>query len=469
MGRLFWKFFLSIWLAQAIAVLAISGSIWIRDRNHATRLAQIELGPPAYFLLDAAEATLHAAGLSGLRDLLQRSHREQIYVVDARGQDLLGRPVDPATVLHARQMHGQNGYTRAIRMLTASDGSEWLVFAGRRRPPPDRPPPPGGMPPPFGEMPPPGAPLPPPPPRPGTHFPVMQMSLAMLASLASAGILAWYFARPIRHLRSAFDAVAAGKLDTRIGAAIGGRRDDLANLAHDFDRMAAQLQVLVDGQRRLLHDVSHELRSPLARLQAAIGLARQRPEKSGAWLERIERESERMDKLIGELLTLSRLETGVANGPAEDLNIGELVADIVDDARFEARAEGKEVLLQDDCLAFVRGRPELLQSAIENVIRNAVRHTPPGLPVEVSVRQHAPGNAVGISVRDHGPGVPAKELEAIFEPFVQGSGNAVQSKGFGLGLAIAQRVVHGHGGTIVAANAEGGGLRVDIVLLVVAA
>lgn len=462
-GRLFWKFFLSIWLAQAIAVFAISGSIWVRDRDRAQRAANIELGPPAHFMMDAAEVALRAGGLPSLRDLLQQGWRERIFAVDAQGRDLLGRAIDPATVGHARQLRQQNSDTRAIRMLTAPDGSEWLVFAGKRPPPPEGAPPHDGAPPPRGDRPPPGE-HPPPPPRGGSYFPFNQMALAMLASLASASILAWYFAKPIRHLRSAFDAAAAGKLDTRIGPAIGRRRDDLADLAHDFDRMAAQLQMLVDGQRRLLHDVSHELRSPLARLQAAIGLVRQRPEKADAWLDRIERECARMDKMIGELLTLSRLETGVVTGLNETLSIGELVACIIDDARFEARAEGKDVSLDDDCLAFVNGRAELLHSAIENVVRNAIRHTRQGSQVQVSVRRSEPENAVNIAVRDHGAGVPGEELDAIFQPFVQGSNSAVRSHGYGLGLAIAKRVVQAHGGTIAAANAEGGGLLVEIML-----
>ncbi len=474
MGRLFWKFFLSIWLAQALVVLAISGSIWIRDRNLASRTENIDLGPPATFMLDAAEATLRIAGLPALRDLLERNSREQVYAVDKQGKDLLGRKTDPATVEHARQLQEQYGYTRAVRLLKAPDGSEWLLYVGRRQPPPGdmrQPPPDGRREPPPDAMRPPDGDAPfdshrrgPPPPYDGPRFPLAQMMLAMLGSLVSASLLAWYFAKPIRHLRSAFDAVAAGKLGTRIGPAVGSRRDDLADLAHDFDRMAAQLQALVDGQRRLLHDVSHELRSPLARLQAAIGLARQRPEKTGASLDRIERESERMTSLIGELLTLSRLETGVVDGMDERLYIADLVADIVDDAQFEARAEGKDARLDSECAALVTGRAELLHSAVENVVRNAVRHTAPGTTVEVSVRQQDAGDWVCVSVRDRGAGVPADELDSIFRPFVQGSNNGGRSHGAGLGLAIARRIVEAHGGTIGAANAEGGGLRVDILL-----
>ena len=163
---------------------------------------------------------------------------------------------------------------------------------------------------------------------------MLPISIGILASLGFSALLAWYLAKPIRHLRGAFDAAAAGKLDTRIGPRMGRRRDEIADLGRDFDRMAHQLQILLGSQRRLLHDVSHELRSPLARLQAAIGLARQQPEKLDASLDRIERESGRLDELVGELLTLSRLEAGMSGAADEEVDLVELVAGIADDARL---------------------------------------------------------------------------------------------------------------------------------------
>jgi two-component system OmpR family sensor kinase len=289
------------------------------------------------------------------------------------------------------------------------------------------------------------------------------MLAGVLASFISAALLAWHFAKPIRNLRSAFDAVAAGKLEARIVPAMGARRDELADLGQDFDHMAARLQELVEGQRRLLHDVSHELRSPLARLQAAIGLARQRPEKTETMLERIERESARMDGMIGELLTLSRLEAGVSGLMDDNVDLCELVAELAEDARFEARAAGKDVIFHHGAHATVRGRAELLHSAIENVVRNAVRHTPPSSNVVVTVDCSEADDEVHVAVRDHGSGVPEEELDAIFKPFVRSS-TAQALPGHGLGLAIAQRVVKAHGGTISASNAEGGGLRVEIRL-----
>lgn len=304
---------------------------------------------------------------------------------------------------------------------------------------------------------------PPVPPRKRHHLlPPFEALLAnLIVGLVSAAFLAWYFSKPIRSLRNAFDAVADGKLETRVGPSMGSRRDELADLSHDFDRMADRLQTLMDSQRHLLHDVSHELRSPLARLQAAIGLVRQKPEKLASTMDRIELESVRIDTLVGELLTLSRLEAGVMGSLQEDVNMGELVADIVDDARFEAEIQGRTVDFQGNCDVIVQGRADLLGRAIENVVRNAVKHTPQGSWVLVKAAYSAHQNLLQLSILDNGAGVPAAEIDKIFEPFFRGSSGS-GNDGHGLGLAIAQRVIQAHGGTIKARNRAGGGLCVEM-------
>lgn len=310
----------------------------------------------------------------------------------------------------------------------------------------------------FRPAPPPGPDSGPPPRRP-SRMPLEPLVGGLLGSVVFAALLARHFARPIRNLRAAFDAAAAGDLEVRVGTAMGSRRDELAELGRDFDRMVGQLQSLVNGQRRLLHDVSHELRSPLARLQAATGLARQQPGKIEASLDRIEKESVRIDGLVGELLTLSRLEAGTGQIRRERIELGELVAGIVDDARFEARARDVEVLLAATAEAAVEGDPELLQRAIENVVRNAVKFTVPGTQVRVACQIHA-GEA-SIRVEDAGPGVDEADLPHIFEPFYRA---ASDGGGHGLGLAIAHRVVESTGGRLRAANLAEGGLRVEILL-----
>ncbi len=226
--------------------------------------------------------------------------------------------------------------------------------------------------------------------------------------------------------------------------------------------MTAQLRALMDGQRRLLHDVSHELRSPLARLQAAIGLAQQRPEKTDASLARIERESVRMDKLVGELLTLSRLEASAALPAQEDIALMELIEGIAADARFEAEQQHRRIEMKGAPVVTLRCAPDLLWRAIENVVRNAIKHSPEGGMVTIELA--ADVDQVTIGVLDRGPGVAPADLAAIFEPFYRSDPGAGGVDGHGLGLAIARRVIDAHAGTIAAANRDGGGLRVVITL-----
>jgi signal transduction histidine kinase len=288
------------------------------------------------------------------------------------------------------------------------------------------------------------------------------MTAALLASLLFAALLAWYFSRPIRALRSAFEAASAGDLTPRFGGAGNRRGDELSDLGRDFDRMSGQLHMLMDGQRRLLHDVSHELRSPLARLQAAIGLAHQQPDKAAVSLERIERESIRMDKLVGELLTLSRLEASAALPAREDIAIMDMIEEIAGDARFEAEQCNRSLAISGLAVVNVRGAPDLLWRAIENVVRNAVKHSPEGGKVDIEVQANV--EWIDIRVLDRGPGVPPDDLRAIFEPFFRSNAETNNVDGHGLGLAIARRVVDAHGGSIEAVNREGGGLSVTIRL-----
>jgi len=296
-------------------------------------------------------------------------------------------------------------------------------------------------------------------------FPVKHIVGGILASLLSAAGLAWYIARPIRRLRQAFEAAAAGDLKHRIGGDMGRRRDELNDLGHDFDRMSEHLQALVEGQQRLLHDVSHELRSPLARLQAAIGLARQQPDRLDDSMQRIEREGERMNLLVGELLTLSRLEAGVGQS-LEMLDLGELLLGVAEDARFEGAARRVTVDLAEVPDLLVLAPPELLHRAIENVVRNALRFSPEGAVVRLEVTQPLIGRC-RISISDEGPGVAENQLETIFTPFMRGEGNNErQGEGYGLGLAIARRVISAVNGEVRAKNRPQGGLLVDIDLLV---
>lgn len=290
--------------------------------------------------------------------------------------------------------------------------------------------------------------------------PLMPVAVGSVVSLLFAWWLAGYFARPIRTLHEAFEAEANGKLDTRIGTRMGSGQNELVALGQDFDRMAERLQQLVESQRRLLHDVSHELRSPLARLQAAADLLQQQPERAQEFIERIQRDTGRIDTLVGELLTLARLDAGTTDGLDESVDFGEIVADVIDDASLEAAAKACSITTDADDPLFVRGNRELLHRALENVVRNAVQYTAHSSNIDVFA--HTLGGRLVVAVGDRGPGVPEGDLEAMFEPFCRGSAHT--PSGYGLGLAIARRVILTHHGRITAANRPDGGLLVTIDL-----
>jgi two-component system OmpR family sensor kinase len=436
-GRLFWKIFIAFWLALVGAAVLAGTAVWLqRPRDGSAQ--DLRLGPPARMATDMAAATLRHGGPEALRQWIndvQRRRAVAIFVVDERGRDLLGREVPAAALAQARQVAARSGDEQAVRLVSAADGGNYLLFIPRGEAPRQ--------------------------PRPPPIAPWELILIGIVTSLAFSALLAWYLARPIRSLRWAFDAAAAGRLETRVSPLMGRRRDEIADLGRDFDRMAQQLQNLVSSQRRLLHDVSHELRSPLARLQAAIGLARQQPEKLDASLERIEREATRLDGMVGEVLALARLESGTAARANERVDLAYIAASIAEDARFEAEALGRSVRFNASGDAPVIGNADLLHRAVENVVRNAVKFTRQGTTVDVRV--HTSRTAAILTVTDHGPGIAAGELANVFDPFYRGEAGA-GTAGFGLGLAIAQRAIDAHGGTIRADNVPGGGLSVEIEL-----
>jgi two-component system sensor histidine kinase CpxA len=300
------------------------------------------------------------------------------------------------------------------------------------------------------------------------------LAIRMAAIMLTAGVLclglARYLTAPVARLSEATHRFAAGDLSARVGASAGGRRDELTELGHDFDLMAERIEGLLTTQRQLLNDVSHELRSPLARLNVALALARQRAgEDAAAPLDRIEREADQLNTLIGRVLALARLESGAVKPDFAPVDLARLVNDIAVDADFEADPKGTAVRVVDSEPARVLGDDALLRSAIENVVRNALMYTPEGTDVEVSVRceearSGAPSQVV-VAVRDHGPGVPEEHLAGLFEPFYRiADARDRQSGGTGLGLSITDRAVRVHGGTVTATNAEGGGLLMEIRL-----
>jgi two-component system sensor histidine kinase CpxA len=294
-------------------------------------------------------------------------------------------------------------------------------------------------------------------------------SVASLVPILAVGggglvcvLLTRHITAPLFELRRGAEAIALGNLTARVSGTLRHRRDEIGDLGRDFDRMAERLESLVDSHRRLLRDVSHELRSPLSRLLVALGLARRaQAEEMPELLDRIGLEANRLDTLIGQLLTLSRIESGSHTAAATFIDLTALVHAVVTDADFEARAQSRRVGVTASEECTVSGFEELLRSAVENVVRNAVRFTREGTSVDVSIRGER--DRVVIRVRDRGPGVPEPMLAEMFLPFHRGQTiPGVPNDGSGLGLAIAQRAVAANGGTIRAMNAADGGLIVDI-------
>lgn len=295
-----------------------------------------------------------------------------------------------------------------------------------------------------------------------TGPPAPVIVLYALCGLLYSIALAWYLTAPLQRLRRAFDRFGAGDLAVRTAAGVQGRHDEIAELSRDFDAMAARIAQLMEGRERLLHDVSHELRSPLARLHVAVGLARQDPARIEQSLNRIEREAARLNELVSGLLTLSRIENG-SHATADHFDLRELCEAVAADANFEGSQRGVHIRFDaPECAeAPMTGNLELIRSAVENVVRNALHVSASGQEVVVRFTHDHATPTYRVTVSDQGPGVTEDLLQNMFEPFVQAKAN---QGGFGLGLSIAQRAIVAHGGQATATNGANGGLEVLIAL-----
>jgi two-component system sensor histidine kinase CpxA len=297
------------------------------------------------------------------------------------------------------------------------------------------------------------------------------LSLILLVTLLCFW-LAYHIASPIYSIQSTARRVAQGDLKARVPASVSRRFDELAALAIDFDSMVGRLDLLIQTQKNLLNSVSHELRSPLARINFALALLKERfaaasSTGSDDMFQRLDRDVARIDLLMGQLLTLSRLEAGLTSAERGDVDFAQLVEETAADGDFEAQASGKSVTFHTPGPIILRNAdPHALRSACENIIRNAVRFTPPGTDVEVALQidMRASEPVAILCVQDHGPGVPGDSLQAIFQPFFRISGETEAPGGNGLGLAIASEAIRLHRGTIRAANLRPTGLEITIRL-----
>jgi len=297
------------------------------------------------------------------------------------------------------------------------------------------------------------------------------LGLRLVLTFLIAGTICFLLARsltsPLDKLRLATQQFAAGNLATRVSGEIRGK-DEISLLAKEFDAMAERIQELVGSQQRLLRDISHELRSPLARLNVALELARQKSQgEIVTHLDRIDLEAERLNDMIGQLLRLTKMESGTEALTKQPVDLAKMVQTVAADADFEARSIFRKVVLTECAELEISGDGEMLHRAVENVVRNAIRYTDEKHPVEVSLQRHeADGQREAvIEVRDYGPGLPEDALTKVFQPFYRISTSRDRnSGGTGIGLAITDRSIRLHGGTVTASNADGGGLLVRICL-----
>lgn len=290
------------------------------------------------------------------------------------------------------------------------------------------------------------------------HIPGEVLIVGAIGGLLFSALLAWYLTQPIRRIRDGFHRLSRGELSTRLGPAMGSRRDEIADLAVDFDLMAARLEEHVAARDRLLADVSHELRTPLARLSVAIGLIRLNPDKLPNALDRIEAEVGKLDEMVGELLVLSKLESGA--GPTDDYyGLLEVTRQVCEDAGYEAAPKGIAVKFRTDLRdgdGLAKGNGTLASRAVENIVRNAVRYSPPGGSVHVDLGRR--GEAYDLTVTDTGPGISNADISRLFKPFSV----SADGSGFGLGLSIAHRAIAVNGGRISIRNREEGGLEIRV-------
>jgi two-component system sensor histidine kinase CpxA len=464
MRSLFLKIFLSYWVAQALFLaLAIIVTFALRPSRE---ISNLQAQAPT-FLNETLQA-YQEGGEDAARKYLRGvhdSHHVRLFIFDDQGRDLLGRKapdwidrVRRGRIHTADTFLGRFGPGQFLRQtITADNGRQYMVIVDF--PPEEHP---------FF----------------GLHsVPGLGILIAILSSGLVCYILARYLTSPIVQLRAATQKLASGDLTARAGVPGLRRHDEMAELMRDFDRMAERLENLVNAQSRLLTDISHELRSPLARLNVALELARQRSgAEARSALDRIDREANRLNELIQKLLTIARLEAGDESIEKVPVHLEQIIHEIARDAAFEAQNRHCEVeaTIVDECV--VIGSPSLLHSAIENVVRNAIRYTQEGTSVEVRLEQGVglpnvtlrsaglKNDGVGkpeavVRVTDSGPGVPEDSLDKLFRPFYRiDDARGRQTGGVGLGLAITDRAVRLHGGTIRVSNRPQGGLMVEIRL-----
>jgi two-component system, OmpR family, sensor kinase len=442
MHSLFLRIFLLFLLAMTLIVgssIATTFTIASRDNE------PFEFQRRPSLAIQASEV-LASGGVGALKGWLEANKSavgdRELFVIGPDGQDILGRHLPEGASrrlgVPREPVPGNFRPSRAAPQIVAADGAIYTVFTTPRRPSI------------FGAL-----------SLPAISFTIL--GIALVVSALTSWWLAEHLTAPIRRIQAGARALASENLDVRVSAGLEGRKDELAVLARDFDAMADQLRANRAATTQLLRDISHELRSPLARMRVALGLARQPPADSTRQLDRLDREIERLDAMISQVLKLARLHGTDALQARQRFDLDEVIEEVVRDANFEGAVKNVQVDLEGSADIAVIGSRELLHSAIENVLRNAVRYSPNDTHVRMSIART--GGGLEIVIRDQGPGVPAPELERIFEPFYRvAESRDRDSGGEGIGLAITSQVVKAHGGAAKARNAANGGLEVRLSL-----
>jgi two-component system sensor histidine kinase CpxA len=459
MHSLFLRIFMLFWVAMA---LIVGGSIAITF----TIVAAREYGTPELQrrpnVAIQASDVLARGGIGALKTWLAANKHSiaerDLYIIGPDGADILGRRLSDSAArrlefVNRDEFVDHRGFgpppgnfrpSRAAPQIVGADGAAYTVLLVPRRPSI------------FGAL-----------SLPGISLTIL--SIALVVSALTSWWLAQHLSAPIRRIQAGARALASENLESgarpgyRVSAGLEGRKDELAVLARDFDAMADKLRANRSAITQLLRDISHELRSPLARMRVALGLARQPPADLSRQLDRLEREIERLDSLISQVLKLARLHGIDAPFAREPFELDEVIEEVVRDANFEGAVKNCKVRLQGAATAAVNGNRDLVRSAIENVLRNAVRYSPQDAPVDVSVARAESG--VAILIRDQGPGVPDRDLERIFEPFYRvAESRDRDTGGEGIGLAITAQVMKAHGGSAKAANGQQGGFEVRLNL-----
>ena len=453
--KLFQRIFLTFFFVIIAAIFVASFSFWlVQDRVAESRFKQqraFETG-----LLNSTVTVFQTRGLSGVRETLQDWNNtptfDNILVISGDSKtDIFQRQVEPARILAARKFAAEYPNTRAVRVAYDPLGEEYIfMLADWDKQQPTR--------------------LPSPLMIPGVEMAPVWHELIILSFIIIVGLLMAYIltnniTKPIRILGNGMDRLARGELQTRISQQVDDRDDELSHLAVQFDKMAAQLEKLVAKERHLLHHVSHEMRSPLARMQAIVGLIQAQPQKQEQYLKRLEGELTRMDTLVGELLTLSRLETSNVPLEKESLALVPFLTNLVEDCQAIAQQNKQTVSLHIDAkvpqTATIMANESYLYRAFDNVIRNAMNYSPEGSTISGNIKQDSKHWL--IDVTDNGPGVDEMQLPHIFTAFYRADSSA-SKPGTGLGLALTQHIMEQHCGKIIAENVKPNGLRMHFVL-----